>query len=193
MAPHRAHHTKRRRVTTPRKPATAADWLWTIGVIAAIWAGVQIYRYPWICAGAAALIGFIVLMWRRARREGMATTQAAQEALAPLPPIATPPAQQPQAAQQVHIIAAGRDILLRSHRGGTGAGTERMVTLRGATCAESPGGGRSITHIEGYCHLRHGPRTFKLSNVEWMADAATGEVITDLVGWLGLRDGTSGD
>lgn len=61
---------------------------------------------------------------------------------------------------------------------------DRRVTIHTLHIERNDAGRPVVTRFAGYCHLRHGPRTFNVTGIVEMADAETGEVIADHGEWL---------
>ena len=60
----------------------------------------------------------------------------------------------------------------------------RRVSVKTIHLGRTPGKMPTVTAIDGYCHLRRMPRTFKTGQIVELADAETGEVIADPAMWL---------
>ena len=125
-----------------------------------------------------AVVAFVVLCdtGRRGYRRykvAQAAERAAESARwRPQPP--EPPAE---------VNGLNFDVLLVYGRKGKRA-EERRVTVHTVHIGRNQAGRPAVTMIDGYCHLRKGPRSFNVSSMIEVADGATGEVIADPADWL---------
>ncbi|GCD53065.1 hypothetical protein [Acetobacter pasteurianus] len=82
----------------------------------------------------------------------------------------------------VTITEIKQDFLMRY--AGTKGESERRITVNGLKGEQLPDGSIRILSINAYCHERKMARTFKMSSVKELVVPETGEVVTDLLGWL---------
>lgn len=131
----------------------------------------------WLAFVAA--IGMVGVTGRwHARYKAIRLQQKAEAQAAAAPPTVPPAPTLPPT-----ITCPAFDVLVRYVAKGK-APEHRRVTVHTLHIKHNEAGRPVVTQFAGYCHLRHGPRTFNVTGIVEMADAETGEVVADHSEWL---------
>ena len=102
------------------------------------------------------------------------------------PEVMTAPAITPPPSTATLVGGLDQEVLLR-YRDGHGHLSDRKVTVHELHGARGPTGHIAWASLDGYCHARRGPRSFRLDRILSAADPTTGEIIADLPGYLQRR------
>lgn len=88
------------------------------------------------------------------------------------------------AAEPISLTAPVQAEALIRYRSAEQEDTERKITVRALTLAPAGDGVFRLCKVEAYCHLRHAPRSFLPERISRLADPRTGEIASDVAGWI---------